>query len=76
MSMQPAVQPRSAVNGYGRRRNEKDVTPRLDNKPQTGKANLSRLGSVGEIADTVISLFILSVIFISNFTWPRQRWRK
>lgn len=76
MSMQPAVQPRSAVNGYGRRRIEKDVGPRLDSKPQPGKANLGRLGSVGEIADTVISLFILSVILISNFICPRQRWRK
>lgn len=46
--MQPAVQPRSAVNGYGRRRVEKDVGPRLDSKPQPGKANLGRLGSVGK----------------------------
>ncbi|XP_027125864.1 polyadenylate-binding protein-interacting protein 3 isoform X2 [Coffea arabica] len=48
MSLQQAVQPRSAANGFGRRRTEKDGGPRLDSKLQTVKANSSRSSSVGK----------------------------
>lgn len=48
MSLQQAGQPRSAANGFGRRRIEKDGGPRLDSKLQTVKANPSRLSSVGK----------------------------
>lgn len=66
MNLQQAVQPRSAANGFGRRRIEKDFGPRLESKPQPGKANSSRMASVGEIANTLFTLLIVSVVLISN----------
>ncbi|KAL3528598.1 hypothetical protein ACH5RR_007920 [Cinchona calisaya] len=47
MSLQQVVQPRSASNGFSRRRAEKDSGPRLEGKLQTGKVNLSRSSSIG-----------------------------
>ena len=48
--MQPAVQSRSSANGFGRRRGEREVGTRLENRSQTGKSNSSsRLATTGEI---------------------------
>lgn len=63
MSLQPVVQARSAANGFGRRRIEKDDGPRLESKSHYGKANLSRLTSTGEISDlNIFSVFFSSFI--------------
>lgn len=45
--MQRAVHPRSSSNGCGRRRGERDVGTRAENKSQSGKSNASRLTSAG-----------------------------
>ncbi|XP_062087772.1 polyadenylate-binding protein-interacting protein 3 isoform X2 [Humulus lupulus] len=48
MNMQPAVHSRSSANGFGRRRGERDVGTRLENKSQSGKSNSNnRLTSTG-----------------------------
>ncbi|KAL3511640.1 hypothetical protein ACH5RR_024357 [Cinchona calisaya] len=48
MSLQQVVQPRSAANGFGHRRIEKDGGPRLESKLQSGKVNSSHLTSRGK----------------------------
>lgn len=60
MSLQQVVQPRSANNGFGRRRTEKDGGLRLDSKLQTGKANPTRSSSIGENADLNLFIFAFS----------------
>ncbi|CAA2979170.1 Hypothetical predicted protein [Olea europaea subsp. europaea] len=47
MNMQPVVQPRSS-NGYGRRKNERDIVTKFDSKFQAGKTNSTRLTSAGK----------------------------
>lgn len=47
MNMQRAVHPRSSTNGFGRRRGEREVRTRAENKLQSGKSNVGRLTSAG-----------------------------
>ncbi|KAM6585350.1 hypothetical protein CsatB_012352 [Cannabis sativa] len=48
MNMQPAVHSRSSANGFGRRRGERDVGTRPENRSQSGKSNSNnRLTSTG-----------------------------
>ena len=75
MSLQQAVQPRSAANGFGRRRTEKDGGPRLDSKMQTVKANPSRSSSVGGIANLNLCRCAFSPFLAVRFSCFRQRGR-
>ncbi|XVF74348.1 hypothetical protein PTKIN_Ptkin13bG0103100 [Pterospermum kingtungense] len=43
MNMQQVVLPRSSANGFGRRRGDREVGPRLENKVQSGKSNQGRM---------------------------------
>ncbi|WCJ39463.1 Polyadenylate-binding protein-interacting protein 3 [Euphorbia peplus] len=45
MSLQQAAQSKSYINGFGRRRTERDGGTRSDNKLQSGKPNLNRSGN-------------------------------
>lgn len=47
MNLQQVVQPRSSVNGYGRRRGDRESVSRPEHKSQSGKTNLSRQNSAG-----------------------------
>lgn len=51
MNLQQVAQPRSSVNGFGRRKVEKETGTRLENKLQTGKTNSSRLTTAGVLTD-------------------------
>ncbi|KAL5579527.1 hypothetical protein UlMin_011969 [Ulmus minor] len=42
MSLEPAVHSRSSANGFGRRRGEREMGTRLENKSQSGKSNAGR----------------------------------
>lgn len=57
--MQPAVRPRSSANGSGRRRGERVVGNRTENKAQSGKSNYGRLANAGLInwLDSQINFF-------------------
>lgn len=57
MNLQQVVQPRSA-NGFGRRRVEREIGNRSDNKSQTGKTNSSKLTSSGENTDLNCFMFV------------------
>jgi hypothetical protein len=48
MNLQQAVQPKLSANGFGRRRGEREVGTRLENKSQSGKSNPSRSTNTGE----------------------------
>ena len=48
MNMQQVAQPRSFANGFTRRRGEREMGSRQDNKLQSGKSNSSRLPNIGE----------------------------
>ncbi|KAA8540254.1 hypothetical protein F0562_024183 [Nyssa sinensis] len=50
MSLQQVVQPRSSSNGFGRRRVEREIGTRLENKSQSGKTNPSRLTNTGVLS--------------------------
>ncbi|XWS12118.1 hypothetical protein CRYUN_Cryun37aG0062700 [Craigia yunnanensis] len=43
MNMQQAVLPKSSANGFGRRRGDREVGARLENKVQSGKSNQGRI---------------------------------
>ncbi|KAG6669116.1 hypothetical protein I3843_01G212800 [Carya illinoinensis] len=47
MNMQQAVQHKSSANGFGRRRGDREVGTRLENKLQSGKSNPSRSTNTG-----------------------------
>lgn len=47
MNLQQNVQPRSSINGYGRRRVDREIGPKPDNKMHAGKSapgNVSHAG--------------------------------
>ncbi|KAL8153431.1 hypothetical protein V2J09_011191 [Rumex salicifolius] len=46
MNLQQSVQPRTSANGFGRRRVEREMGARIDNKSQSGKINPSRVPGV------------------------------
>lgn len=46
--MQQSVQPKLSANGFGRRRGDREVGNRLENKLQSGKSNTSRSTNTGE----------------------------
>ena len=48
MNMQQAVLPKSSANGFGRRRGDREVGARLENKGQSGKSNQGRIQTTGE----------------------------
>lgn len=48
MNVQQAVQPKLSANGFGRRRGDREVGTRLENKLQSGKSNPSRSTNTGE----------------------------
>lgn len=71
MNLQQVAQPRSFANGFGRRRGEREMGSRQDNKLQSGKSNPSRLPNAGEnLIFFFVScwFFILTVIFAGVFT--------
>ncbi|XVF27020.1 hypothetical protein REPUB_Repub14bG0070500 [Reevesia pubescens] len=43
MNMQQVVLPKSSANGFGRRRGDREVGARLENKVQSGKSNQGRI---------------------------------
>ncbi|OMO70605.1 hypothetical protein CCACVL1_18764 [Corchorus capsularis] len=43
MNMQQVVLPKSSANGFGRRRGDREVGARVDNKVQSGKSNQGRI---------------------------------
>ncbi|KAG6727615.1 hypothetical protein I3842_02G134200 [Carya illinoinensis] len=47
MNVQQAVQPKLSANGFGRRRGDREVGTRLENKLQSGKSNPSRSTNTG-----------------------------
>ncbi|XVE88654.1 hypothetical protein DITRI_Ditri19aG0086800 [Diplodiscus trichospermus] len=48
--MQQVVFPKSAANGFGRRRSDREVGARLENKVQSGKSNQGRTQTTGSLA--------------------------
>ncbi|XVE51889.1 hypothetical protein DITRI_Ditri02bG0077200 [Diplodiscus trichospermus] len=47
MNMQQVVLPKSSANGFGRRRGDREVGARLENKVQSGKSNQGRTQTTG-----------------------------
>lgn len=47
MNIQQAIHPRSSANGFGRRRGQREVGTRAENKSQSGKSNANRLANTG-----------------------------
>ncbi|CAK9179909.1 unnamed protein product [Ilex paraguariensis] len=52
MNMQQVVQPRPSANGFGRRRGEREIGTRLENKSHLGKVNSNRMTSAGVLTGT------------------------
>ncbi|XWS18834.1 hypothetical protein CRYUN_Cryun32bG0079100 [Craigia yunnanensis] len=50
MNMQQVVLPKSSANGFGRRRSDREVGARLENKVQSGKSNQGRIQTTGALA--------------------------
>ncbi|KAK6284335.1 hypothetical protein POUND7_003287 [Theobroma cacao] len=50
MNMQQVVLPKSSANGFGRRRVDREVGARLENKGQSGKSNQGRMQTTGALA--------------------------
>ncbi|XP_022715224.1 polyadenylate-binding protein-interacting protein 3-like isoform X2 [Durio zibethinus] len=49
MNMQQVVLPKTSANGFGRRRGDREVGTRLENKMQSGKSNQGRIQTTGII---------------------------
>lgn len=72
MNLQQVAQPRSFSNGFARRRGEREMGSRQDNKVQSGKSNSSRLPNAGANLNLFFLLcwffFLLIVIVAGVFT--------
>ncbi|XP_068659380.1 polyadenylate-binding protein-interacting protein 3-like [Aristolochia californica] len=57
MSLQPAMQPRTSTNGFGRRRVDREVGSRLDNKSHLGRSSSGSFGNAGVVNGSKVGGF-------------------